>query len=190
MAHRGHPKTKRVEPIERRTQVIALRAQNLTFQQIADALGLANKSTPKRDYDAAMAEARERSIDAALAYREQELAVLLAVRNELLKVLYGRHIYVADGHVVRDENGELILDTGPKIAAARELRQNSESIRKLLGLDAPTRSEISGTAALEVTVVDEFTRRLDALAVQLAAGPTEAARVAGTGTIEAGHTGR
>lgn len=189
MAPRGRQFTERVEPIERRTQVIALRSQNLTFQQIGDALGL-HKTTAKRDYDAAMADARERSADAAIAYREQELAVLLAVRNELLKVLYGRHIYVADGHVVRDPDGELILDTGPKIAAARELRQNSESIRKLLGLDAPTRSEISGTAALEVTVVDEFTRRLDALAVQLAAGPTEAARVAGTSTIEAGHAGR
>jgi len=179
---RGRPFTDRVEPLERRSQVIALRSQNLTFQQIADALGLGHKSTAKRDYDAAMADARDRSADAAEAYRDQELAVLLAVRNELLKVLYGRHIYVSDGRVVRDDDGEVILDTAPKIAAARELRQNSESIRKLLGLDAPTQVDARVTDATDAAI-QQLARELEILA----AGSEGAA--AGTPNAEALPTG-
>jgi len=153
---RGRPFTDRVEPLERRSQVVQLRADDLTFVEIGRTLGI-HKSTAKRDYDAAMADARERSIEAAEAHKAAELAVLSAVRVRLLAILNANHPYVNDGRVVRG-----VHDVGPNIAAARELRQNSERISKLLGLDAPTRKVIE---VLSEDIVDAAIRQ-ELLAVE------------------------
>lgn len=153
----GHAFTPQVEPLERRTKVVQLRADHMTFEQIGRTLGI-NKSTAKRDYDAALADARERSIEAAEAHKAAELAVLSAVRVKLLQILNAQHAYVNDGRVVPG-----VHDVGPNIAAARELRQLSERVSKLLGLDAPSRRIV------EVITEDLIDAELRQLAGEMAA---------------------
>jgi hypothetical protein len=147
-----------IEPLERRTQVVQLRADHLTFEQIGRTLGI-NKSTAKRAYDAAMADSRERSIEAAEAHKAAELAVLSAVRVKLLGILNAQHPYVNDGRVVQG-----VKDVGPNIAAARELRQLSERMSKLLGLDAPSRRIVE---VVTEDIVDAELRRLIAEEAEL-----------------------
>lgn len=159
---RPHQFRRDADTVLRDVEATRLRAQHLTFQQIADALGMGNKSTAKRAVDRVLTRVQ---VEAAEELRAVEFAVLLAVRQRLVKILYAAHVHVSDGRVVRDETGEPILDDGPAIAAARELRGNSESIRKLLGLDAPA------TATLTVINEDALDAAIRELEANLADGP-------------------
>jgi len=180
---RGHPFTASIEPIERRTKVVQLRSDHLTYEQIGKALGI-GKCTAKRDYDAAMADARERSIETTQAHIANELAILSAVRVRLLRILNAEHVTVSDGHVVRHpETGVILPDNGPTIAAARELRANSESIRKLLGLDAPTQIDARFTDATDAAI-EQLAAELEILAASRESGTSGPAA---TPALPAGH---
>ena len=149
------PQQRTADIVLRDVQATRLRAQHLTFEQIGQALGI-NKSTAKRAVDRVLNHAQ---VEAAEELRAVELAVLIAARQRLVQVLYAKHVHVSDGRVVRDDTGEPILDDGPAIAAARAIQGNSESIRKLLGLDAPAQATVT---VIGEDAIDEAIRALEA----------------------------
>lgn len=137
----GRPKSSdvgRKEMIaERRLQVWKMRMQRMSIYQIEAALGV-NKSTVDRDLDAMH----------ALYHRETMHQVELWIALELEAL---------DDLAIR--NRALLTSTDPRalsqgITNAIAL---SAARRKLLGLDAPTRQEVTGSGggAITIRVIEE-----------------------------------
>lgn len=131
-------KTRTEATVLRDIDALRLRAAGHTFKQVAVAVGFANKGNAKKAVDRLLNEVR---FDAVDEYRQLMLAELEAVKARVLEIFYADHVHVNDGQVVR-ENGVPVLDHGPNLAAAREFRQLTERIAKLIGADAPTKQQI------------------------------------------------
>ncbi len=116
----------------------------------------------------------------AVAEPAAELRALEAARLDMLwrramLVLSRKHIAVSHGRIIylrepeckhgfEDEGapvqGEPLLDDGPVLAAIRELRQLSESRRKLFGLDAATVVQVISDDILDAEI-RRLTEELD-----------------------------
>lgn len=96
--------------------------------------------------------------------RAAEHATLMAARAVLIRAMLTPHLHVSDGRVVRNADGEPILDDGPNIAAARALVANVEQVSKLWGLNAPTRVEARFTDATDAAI-EQLAAELEVLAV-------------------------
>lgn len=123
----------------RRKRAVDLREAGYGFAEIAEDLDVSVPYAWKLYHDALKA-IPVASVD---QHRRSESARLEKIANKLTEILDGDHPLVSNGRRFDD-----LTDNGPVIAAARELRQISESLRKLYGVDAPTRTQA------EVTTVD------------------------------------
>lgn len=172
--HGGRPRNSqgrfvvRGETGDRDAAACRLRVQGLSYDQIAEALGFSDRSGARR--------AVQRALAATVREDAQELIALEAARLDdltwhLQRVINTRHYAVTfGGKLAADpETGELLADDGPVVAAARELRQVSESRRKLLGLDAPARHRVE---VIDDELVDRVIAHLEA---QVAASNAAAA---------------
>lgn len=148
MGHQGQ--FRRTEATQLRDlEALRLRATGATLQQVGEALG-EHKATVKKRVDRILGEVKFSAVE---EYRQLELARLEAAVAKVSEILYGTHPYVSDGRVMPG-----IADVGPNLAAARELRQLSERISKLLGLDAPSRKivEVITDDVLDVAIRNEL----------------------------------
>ncbi|MBA4865923.1 hypothetical protein H1V43_32180 [Streptomyces sp. PSKA54] len=149
---RGHFITT-IDHDQRAAAAARLRADNpkMTYQQIADAVGYSNKGDAWR----AVQKCREAVIKSAgaelVAAEAQQLDDLFV---SALEVLERDHVVVSHGKVMLGDDGQPLIDDGPKLAAIREMRQIRESYRKLYGLDQPTQVSVSGAVRYEVVGVD------------------------------------
>ncbi|MFF7837567.1 hypothetical protein ACFZC6_01835 [Streptomyces ossamyceticus] len=138
---------------DRAAHAARLRAENpqLTYQQIADAVGYPNRGDAWR----AVQRCREAVIREAgaelVASEAQQLDDLFVAAMEILE---RDHVVVSHGHIVKGDDDRPILDDGPKLAALREMRQIRESYRRLFGVDQPAKVEHSGGVKYEVVGVD------------------------------------
>ena len=138
----GHDLNPRDESVQlREVQALRLRAQGLTLQQIAEAVGYADRSGAKRAIDRLLEDVK---FEAAEEYRQLELTRLEATAAKVTDLLYRT------------------TDEGTILGCARELRHLSQSIRKLLGLDAPSRRIV------EVITEDVIDAELRALTAEMA----------------------
>lgn len=149
--------TGRFEPsqhvADRAAQAARLKAENpsLTYQQIADAVGYNHKSDAWR----AIQRCRNAVIrEAGAELIASEAAQLDDLFVAAMEVLERDHVVVSHGHIVKDDDGQPILDDGPKLAALREMRQIRESYRRLFGVDQPAKVEHSGGVKYEIVGVD------------------------------------
>ncbi len=130
---------------EEQRQCWELRLRGLSIRQIAGQTGL-TKSTVENRLRCEFEEYRQDSAALREQYIQLELERLDAAQTVVLAILEANHVLVSDGRIVsiEDEEGNKIPlpDSGPVLAAVREFRQISESRRKLLGLDAPTKSTV------------------------------------------------
>lgn len=138
---------------ERAAYAARLKAANptWTYQQIADAAGYSNRGDCWRHINkarqAVLAQAGAELIASEAALLDDQFVAAM-------EVLDRDHVVVSHGKVIKDDNGEVLLDDGPKLAALREMRAIRESYRKLLGLDQPTQVAVSGTVKYEVVGVN------------------------------------
>lgn len=166
----GRPtKEQQIDIAKRRSRAVELRDQGRTWQQIAVELGYGSGGAAARDItrarEAALAEMR----DTIEEWRTRELARLETLYDAAVEVLGRFHVHVSGGTIVRegepvldDEGrpviaegvGAPLLDDSPVLAAIDRLVRISESIRKLKGLDAPTKVETTGTVRYEIVGVD------------------------------------
>jgi hypothetical protein len=138
---------------DKAAHALRLRTANpkMTYQQIADEVGYSNKGDAWRAIQDAR-EAVKRAAGAELVAAEaQQLDDLFAAA---LEVLDRDHVVVSHGRIVCDNDGNPLLDDGPKLAAIREMRAIRESYRKLYGADQPTQVAVSGAVRYEVVGVD------------------------------------
>jgi len=110
-----------------------LRSRGYSYQQIADTLGMHDRSAARK--------AVERALFATVAEPAEELRRLELLRLDTMavaawQVLGAEHPVVSDGKIMV-LNGEPLRDPQPVLAAIDRLLRISERRCRLLGLDAP-----------------------------------------------------
>lgn len=137
-----------------------LRAQGRTYRAIAEELGVSTGTA----YAAVSRAIAAVPVEAVGELRQIECARLDAVIARLWDVVHASHPYVSNGRVF-----DHLEDAGPVISALAAIVRTSESKRKLLGLDAPSRQTVT---VVTEDAVDAEIRRLEE---ELAAAGTESA---------------
>lgn len=156
MARNGRRFEATLDNAERDRAAAELRQQRLTYQQIADQMGYAGRSGAYEAVQRALATVPREAAEALMAL---EMDMLDRLDREALKILSHDHVKVTDsGKIVLDSDGNKILDEMPKLRAIDALRRNSESRRRLKGIDAPTRRIVE---VITEDVVDAQLRSLD-----------------------------
>jgi len=123
----------------------------MTYQELAQAAGYSNKGDAWRAVD----KCRKAALQSAGAELIASEAALLDDQFvSAMEILERDHVVVSHGKVIKDDDGNPLLDDGPKLAALREMRAIRESYRKLLGVDQPTQVAVSGSVKYEVVGVD------------------------------------
>lgn len=155
MANRQNLRERTIEDAELDRDAAKLRSKRLTYRQIADEMGSSVTTAHDRVRRALATVPRE----AAEELMALEMDMLDRLDREALTVLSHDHVKVTDGgKIVTDDAGQPILDDMPKLRAIDALRRNSESRRRLKGIDAPTRRIIE---VVTEDVVDAELRSLD-----------------------------
>lgn len=131
-----------LEGAERDAAAARLYQQVRNYQKVADQLGYSNRGGAWRAVQRCKQVVKRQAGEELIATEAAELDELYM---RALDVLDRDHITVSQGRVMKDDEGEPILDDGPKLAAIRELRNIRESYRKLYGLDAATKTEATVT---------------------------------------------
>lgn len=121
-----------------------------TMQEISDAMGLGGKGNAYRVIQAGLRATREATAATTEQARTAHRTRLEYAIEEILGVIERRHVVVSHGRIVQDANGQPLSDDGPLLAAVGKLKEVSESLRKLDGLDAPAKVEHSGGVTYEV----------------------------------------
>jgi predicted transcriptional regulator len=148
------------ETAARDAEAARLRSRGLTYRQIAEQLGLAG---PGKAHEAVKRVLKETVQEAADDLRMVELERLDQMYQAALKVLESEHYAVSHGRVIYlEDGGPPLTDNGPVLQAIDRLLKVQERRAKLLGLDAPTKAN--------VTVSDAMTEEISRLAAQLGIG--------------------
>lgn len=114
----------------------------LSQERISQILTSARAKLPPVDLDAI----RQESL--ALHRRTQQLAL------ELAEMIGAPVTSGKDGLIVRDEDGTIVRDYSLRLAALETARKSDVEMRKLHGLDAASKTEISGSVNYTVAGVD------------------------------------
>ena len=128
-----------IETVRRDATAAELRADGLTYQQIADQLGMSDRGEAWRAVQKAKADVAREPVAKLI---QTEAAQLDSLYVAALEVLERDHVMVSHGRIVKGDDGQPLLDDGPKLAAVRELRALRESYRRLFGVDAPSRVSV------------------------------------------------
>jgi hypothetical protein len=108
------------------------------YKDIAEGLGISISAA----HDA-VERAYHRTLNApAERARAVQRARLERIHEAAMEVLERKHITVSHGRIIAGEDSEPLLDDGPVLQAVDRLLRISESLRKLEGLDAPSRVSI------------------------------------------------
>jgi predicted DNA-binding protein YlxM (UPF0122 family) len=152
MANRTrHGTESTVDDAQNAADAARLRAIGLSYRQIAERQGVSQSTA----YDRVKRALAAVPVEAVRELRQVELERLDMLVAKAWQVLEDTHPYVTrEGKVLED-----LEDAGPVLQAITTLQRLSESRRKLLGLDAPTRTEI--------TVTDQMTAEIERLAAEL-----------------------
>jgi hypothetical protein len=147
---------------ERNQRAAAMKRKGLSYQVIADTLGIALSTA----YVAVENAMKEIPFEDADTLRKVELAHLERAQERVLEILDARHVAVsASGKVVYTETGGPVLDDTVALKAVETLTKVQARRAKLLGLDAPTRS----VALVGVVSLDEMKSDIDNLFERLKA---------------------
>jgi hypothetical protein len=157
---------KELEIARRDSEACTLRAQGLTFDQIAKNMGYANRSVAfqacNRGYAAIRREGAE---DLKTAAREQHDRLMSDLRGIIDTVHYAHN----NGKLVLGTNGEPLIDNAPRLTAINTMIRLLERQAKREGLDAPTRQTLT---VVTEDAVDAEIRRLEAELAEIQV-PTE-----------------
>lgn len=171
--------------LAREARIVELRSAGWSNQAVAAELGIATQ-TASGIYTRAL---RRYPAEAVAQHRKQELATLDVLMAKAWEVLETDHYLVQFGKLARSDDGSLLLDDGPKLAAIRELRMLAESRRKLMGTDAPSRSRVE--VITEDVVEAAMRREKDAIvALEAASGTADRRGLAGQFAPAEGATGQ
>lgn len=138
--------------IEHDAEAARLRGEGLSYTAIGKRLGISRSHA----WEAVRRAFRDTLTEPAEQARAVELARLEALHDKAMEILESQHVTVSNGQIVRLD-GQPLPDSGPVLAAINTLVKVSESRRKLLGIDAPAKMELTLeaiNAALAATDAD------------------------------------
>jgi hypothetical protein len=127
--------------VRRDAKAAELRADGLTYEQIATELGWADKSDARKAVFRARADVARPAITRLIQTESEELDALY---TEACAILQRNHITVSHGKIItwlnpETQQEEPLLDDGPKMQAIQTALRVRESYRKLHGLDQPAK---------------------------------------------------
>lgn len=128
-------------------QAAEMRARSVPYNKIAERLGLENGQAAKKCAEAGFGLAPGEDLRMA---RRVSAARLDQIATGLWDTYDDPGPMVNVGGIVRDHNGEPVLDRNARVAALRGLIEVDKEYRKLHGADAPRQSvSVVATAPLE-----------------------------------------
>lgn len=138
MARRSPKGPVEVEQYDREARCIELRAQGLTFAQIAEETGYNSPSAASKAYHRALARRPAQNVDQLRGQESERLEYLWQKTADLIE--HPTLVHSAIGKTVPDPRrpGEFLIDHSAQIRAIDEYRKLSESFRKLTGIDIGT----------------------------------------------------
>ena len=152
---------KALERAKRAAEAMTLKARGHSMQEIADELGYASKAVAEKDIRRALLETMQQPADELRAMEY----------NRTMLVIRGAWDLIADPQPLVDKTGHpvtLIGEDGSEYAVPDQaiidrhhqtILKASESLRKLMGLDAPTRS-VSARAAISLQELQQMSADL------------------------------
>jgi hypothetical protein len=156
--------SKQAELVERRTEALRMHIAGHTWQQVSDRLGYSSAAHACTDAKKGLEALRAQQDQAAEDYRAIELARLDGALAVAVRIMNEQHVAHGNGKVVyRDIDGQQVpvVDNSISLAAADRVVKISESRRKLLGLDAPAKQEVTGTSTVHYMVTGMTGDELD-----------------------------
>lgn len=145
---------------EREPEIMHLWASGWTQKQIGERFGVTQQAIT-RIIDRLNRESRIKPEDLVA----REVAFLDDMRRQAMAIVDSDPAPVTagkDGDIVRDpESGEIVRDHSGRLAAMREARATSESLRKLVGLDAPTRTKNDNVDIVRYEIVGVESENLE-----------------------------
>lgn len=147
--------TRTLDQAEIDADAARLRARGKSYRQIAAIMGCSAPVAHDR-VRRALAAVPAEAVDELRTIEGERLDLLL---QEAERILATNHVMVSHGRIIRGDDGEPLIDDGPKLQAIAQLRFLSESRRKLTGADAPVKVETKVTIE-ETTVMDAEIREL------------------------------
>lgn len=146
-----------------------LRSEGKSYRRIADLMGCSVRT------------AHDRVQRALAAVPADDVATVRAVWGERLeqafveaaRILATDHVTVSHGRIIRGDDGEPLIDDGPKIQAIGKIVQVAESARRLWGADVPVEQHARVTVEHTTTLDAEIDRLLSDLREHGSATPHE-----------------
>jgi AraC-like DNA-binding protein len=143
----------RIEREERRRHATKLAVEGYTYQEIADQLGYNSPQAAHKDVKAGLAP--------AIKARQEAAEELIQVQHARLERMY------RDARAIFEEFGagdEYSDKADQRLAAMDRMLKVGESLRKLVGADAPAKTEnkmtVDGTVSYQVAVAPEELEQL------------------------------
>jgi len=135
---------------ERDAEAARLRSRGLSYEAIGRELGLDKGNA----YHAVQRALEATVAEPAAEVRQLELARLDDMYMAVMKVLEAQHFTVSNGKLIyHPETGGPLLDDAPVLQAVDRLLKIQERRARLLGLDAATKTEVSGGVRYEIVGV-------------------------------------
>jgi hypothetical protein len=125
----------------------------LTYEQIGERLGM----TMQGAYEAVKRAIADIPKDGAEEVLKMELKKLDYLESRAAEVLDKKHYHVTPGGKLVDLDGEILEDDAPVLQAIQTLVKIADRRARLLGLNAPTRTELTGKdgAPIQVEAIKE-----------------------------------
>jgi hypothetical protein len=142
------PRTQ-VEVAELTARILDAKNHGLTFLQIAAREGISNGYTYKL-YLAGLHDIPRESAD---ELREKQLTRIHAQREVLQQIVDRAHVTVNQGRVISTDDGELVIDDGPVMAAVDRLIKLDDQEARLLGLNAPVKTQTDVESHVRYTII-------------------------------------
>jgi hypothetical protein len=163
------PRRRTTEDQDRDIRALEAARRGLTYDQIAQQMGYADRSGAYRAVQRGLRDAFREEADTLV---QMEAERLNSLRRLFERIAATKHLMASTTGkcAVHPETGEPLIDDGPNLQAGLALLRVSESWRKLKGLDAPARSRTE--VITRDMIEDEITR----LEVQLGKQPSGSPR--------------
>ncbi len=147
----GTSPQRKEETQRQKAEVMRLRRQGQTFEEIGEQLGV----TRQRAHQIYWQTLREIPAQQVAEYRAEQAERLDELLRKAHEVLQRRHITVSNGQVVRLD-GQPVEDDGPTLMAIKTILAIEERRAKLFGLDTPVKQqvEVDGGVRYEIVGVD------------------------------------
>jgi hypothetical protein len=152
------------EQIELDHQAAKLRSQSKTFKEIAQHFGC-SVGTAFNMVHRAIQDIPREGTEELIAL---ELAKLDVVEAKAYEIMTKHHAYVSPSGKVVYDDGERLQDDGPVLAAMDRLLKVASQRAKLLGLNAPTRTELTGKDGGAIEIADRSKEAKDSVLQLLA----------------------